>query len=161
MFYDLRDQFGRLVSRLGPGRTRNAPVQGVFPFITLHVRWATPARAGDSPIEPKEESATVAVDQASIGLYVRIGEAIGHAITDHEEHFHIPPARRGPLQAVPFADVVMNDAQVVRARELLENGATIFEAADIVGVPVSVVERELADFEPRWHRFLLARRTAI
>lgn len=96
-----------------------------------------------------------------VGLYVHMGQLVERAIEDHESRLHVPPARRGPLQAIPFPDVVLTDAQTARAREMLENGATVYEAADLVGVPVSVLERELAAFEPRWQRYLRELRTAV
>lgn len=93
-------------------------------------------------------------ESAAVGLYVHIGELVEKALEDHESRLHVPPARRGPLQAIPFPDLALTDTETARAREMVEKGASAQEAADVLGVPVSVVERELAAFQPRWQQYL-------
>lgn len=105
------------------------------------------------------------MDEPPARFLVRIGraveETIEDAIEDHERRWHaIPPARRGPLQAIPFPDLVLTDVQVAHARELLDESATIEEAAYMLDTPVSALERALAEYRPRWRRFLRDRETA-
>lgn len=79
------------------------------------------------------------------------------AVRDHEQRLHLPAPERGPLTAIPFPHHRMADAQIARVREMLELGATTEEICLAVDQPVSVIERCMAEFKPRWRRFLSER----
>ncbi len=89
-------------------------------------------------------------EQVSQHFLRRIGDGVQDAIEDHEQRLHIPPPRRGRVQAIPFPDVQLSDVQLARAIELLSLGASLDDAADTVGAPVPALERHLAEWEPRW-----------
>lgn len=91
---------------------------------------------------------------APVGHFVQIGQAVEQAIVDHEQRLHMPPPQRGPLQAIPFASYVIPDCLAARAVEMLETGASIYDVAECISVPVSALERTLADWQPRWRAFL-------
>jgi hypothetical protein len=159
--YDFRERIGRLIGRSGEPQPSATPQSRVFPVISLNLHWATPGEGSSIAVGGKEESNVVVTGEERVGLYVRMGEAVGSAIAEHEAQYHIPPPRRGPLKAIPFPDVSLTDIQTVRARELLESGVNLYETAEIIGVPASVIERELAAFEPRWQRYLRDLRTGV
>lgn len=100
-------------------------------------------------------------DEAPAGRLHALANAIGEAVEDHEQRMHIPPPERGPLTAIPFPNLRMTDVQTSRVREMIETGSTLEEAAAAVDLPVSVLERCLSEFRPRWRRFLYERETVV
>lgn len=80
---------------------------------------------------------------------------------DHVESMHIPPRRRGPLQAIPFASVRLDDVTVARAIEMLRTAqdGSVEVVARILEVPPEALELALAEYRPRWRQFILARAT--
>lgn len=97
------------------------------------------------------------MNDQSLEFIRRIGDGVQHAIEDHEEHMHIPPPRRGKVQAIPFPGVVLSDVQLARAIEMLTVGASLEEVADAIGAPIPALERCLAEYQPAWRQFLAAR----
>lgn len=151
MFYNFARRLRALVGGMadGPG-----PAAQPGTVITLNL-----TVGGDATVRRRQEASQV--DRSALGFYMRIGEVIGEAIVEHEERFHVPPPERGPLQAIPFADVTVSDIQVARALELLSSGSSIFDVAEVLGVPELALERKLAEFRPRWRRFLQDREAAV
>jgi len=128
------------------------PASQQYSGLTLRVTWGRPVAFAHRSTQEAEQ--VLDESGAAVRLSLRIGEAIEDAIVDHEERMHIPPVPNGPLEAIPFPDLSLSDAQVARARELMENGAGLYDAADAIGTPVSVLERHLAAYKPRWRRYL-------
>jgi hypothetical protein len=92
-------------------------------------------------------------------LFQAIGQVVEEAIERHEERSHIPPPRRGRVQAIPFPNIQLADVVVCHALELLATGSTLSEAAYAVGVPVPALERGLAEYRVAWRHFLEERAT--
>ena len=77
----------------------------------------------------------------------------------HVESMHIPPKRRDPLTAIPFAGIRLDDVTVAKAIEMLRTmqyGSVELVAQDL-DVPVEALELALAEYKPRWKRFLFER----
>lgn len=89
---------------------------------------------------------------AKLGRMVE--ETVDEAIEDHELRMHIPPPRRGRLTAIPFPGMHLSDVQTARAREMIELGAAVEEILAALDVPLSVLERALAEYKPAWRQFL-------
>ncbi len=89
----------------------------------------------------------------------RVDPRIEARLEDHEERMHVPPRRRDPLRAVPFAAERLDDAKLSRIIEILriEPEATLETVSRSMGIPMELLERELADWKPRWRTFLLRR----
>jgi hypothetical protein len=84
-----------------------------------------------------------------------VEKTVGDALDEHVRDYHPRPAKRGPLEAIPFADEEVPDKQMAQAIELLGRGEmTIAEVAARIDVPAPLLERSLAEYRPRWQRFL-------
>lgn len=101
------------------------------------------------------------MDEPSARVVIRIGRlvegAVEEALDEHEPRMHIPPPERGPLRAIPVPNLKLNDIQLARVREILEQGGTLDACCTTVDMPVSVIERCWAEYKPRWRRFLQQR----
>lgn len=86
-----------------------------------------------------------------------VAETVEEAIERHEDRLHIPPPRRGRVQAIPFPMVQLSDVQICKALEMLHSGSTLQEAAETVNAPVPALERALAEYRPAWRSFLAER----
>lgn len=108
------------------------------------------------------------MDETATGLLRTIGDVVQDVVRDvvrdeivgHEDRFHIPPPRKGRVQAIPFANVTVSDVQTSRAVEMLTTGSSLEEASLAVGVPIPALERALAEYRPAWRKFLHERETA-
>lgn len=99
----------------------------------------------------------------------QIGVAVEHAmdreLTNHVERYHSEPTPlrlppRPPLKAIPFADREIEPEVLRQMLELLEEepGTDEYVLASIFNEPVSLIQRELADHDPNYRKFLRARR---
>jgi hypothetical protein len=81
------------------------------------------------------------------------------SMEEHVETMHIPPRRRDPVTAIPFANVRLDDVTVSKAIELLRTSQdpSIDTVARMLDVPVEALERALSEYKPRWRDFLFAR----
>lgn len=86
-------------------------------------------------------------------------DAAAEAVDDHEHRCHaIPPPRRDPVTAIPFADVEFSDDQVSHVIEMLADHDDTWVARRL-GIPLMALQRALADYERRHGTFLFKRRT--
>jgi hypothetical protein len=101
------------------------------------------------------------MEEPSTDLLRKLGQAakamVDEALEEHIGELHIPPPRRGRVQAIPFPNVRLSDVQVSRALELFATGGTMEEAALAVGAPIPALERALAEYRPAWRSFLQER----
>ncbi len=109
----------------------------------------------------------------------RLAEAVDDAaglkarqeIADHEERLHphrIRPPRTGPLTAIPFAGVDLDDEQLASAMEWMEpypgsneEPIDMRTAAYRLGTSILVLQRCLAEFAPRWRKLVAVRTRGI
>jgi hypothetical protein len=69
------------------------------------------------------------------------------------------PRRTDPVQAIPFHDERVPDAELAKMIELMETeGISLQEAAYRFHRPTSLVLRCMADYDSRLRRFILQRR---
>src|SRR4051812_48247316 len=74
----------------------------------------------------------------------------------------VPTPDRRPLEAIPFADVVVTDNECRRIIEMMEEqGIDLYEAAETIGKPLLAIERALADYRFRWDDLLQSRATNL
>ncbi len=80
------------------------------------------------------------------------------SIEEHIETLHLPPKRTDPVQAIPFADERIPDAELSKMIELMETEEIdLQEAASRFHRAWHLVERSMADYQPEWRRFLTRR----
>mgnify|MGYP001295899109 CR=1 FL=1 len=105
----------------------------------------------EQPIRFLSEIARVSMDNCAT--------MVAEGIEDHEERMHIPPRRRDPLTAIPFAQIRLDDVTVAKAIEMLRNSQdpSVDVVARMLDVPVEALELALAEYKPRWRRFLMSR----
>jgi hypothetical protein len=88
-----------------------------------------------------------------------VEETVDEAVQDHERRCHaIPPANNAPLEAIPFADIVLSDDELSHAIEMLREYDEDTVAARL-DIPLPALQRTLADFRRRYGRFLYQRAT--
>jgi hypothetical protein len=96
---------------------------------------------------------------ASVTRYVN--QVAADAVEDHVEQMHIPSPRHGRLTAIPFPWMRLSDVQTAKAREMIELGASVDEILAALDVPLSVLERALAEYKPAWRNFLAEREAGL
>ena len=85
-------------------------------------------------------------------------DAATDAVADHERRCHaIPPPRRDPVTAIPWSHIELTDDQISHAIELLRDHDERAVAARM-DVPLPALQRELADYDRRYGKFLHLRR---
>lgn len=96
------------------------------------------------------------MDEAPAGALVPFArvasEVATEAVEEHERKYHLQRPKRGPLKEIPFADVHLTDKECARAWELLQKEQVpAYQVAEIMCVPLLALERNLAEWMPRWH----------
>lgn len=100
--------------------------------------------------------------QAAMHVFKVVGQAVEEEMEEHVQKYHVPRPKRGPLQAIPFPDWDLDDAQVAKAWEWLQLGThDLAGAAEALGAPECVLERHLAEYFPRWRAFLTRRMSGV
>jgi hypothetical protein len=100
-------------------------------------------------------------DDRAARLIRAFGNGLQQALDDHHHLEHVPALDKDPVRAVPFPRIALSDVQICGAIEMMELGATLYDAAEHLGVPALALEREIADYQPRWRRFLWERSQGI
>lgn len=88
--------------------------------------------------------------QCRVECACRVGETLEVAFAYHEAHCPYQTSRRSDAVAVyPWQTRTIGDADLARAVELMEEGASLWTVADDLRQPPSLVFRLLADYQRR------------
>lgn len=91
-----------------------------------------------------------------------MGEIVEEVVVDHVHRYHIPRANTEPVAAIPFPSVRLTDEVICQAIEFLNTEDMDLPAvAARLSVPLTSLQLALAEYGPRWRRFLQQRAMAF